>query len=166
MCTVRLLACIGFCTAPPLLAADYTFPAEFPYTRYKIILLDRKKMPAKFAPGIELPLHPFFGSMGVAPAGGEIDSAPPFAHAGQGNGEGALQRTSAMTKGLVPVCTVGVLSGTSEPSATMAYCDTVLSVMLTTYAYSPAASRAIHAGPLPVAIVARGMGVSKPPAPT
>ena len=57
-------------------------PMEYPYSRYKIIPLDRKKMLAKFAPGIELPLRPFFGSMGVAPAGGKIDSAPPFAHAG------------------------------------------------------------------------------------
>jgi acetamidase/formamidase len=57
-------------------------PMEYPYSRFKIIPLDRKKMTAMFAPGIELPLHPFFGSMGVAPAGGKIDSAPPFAHAG------------------------------------------------------------------------------------
>jgi acetamidase/formamidase len=57
-------------------------PMEYPYSRFKIIPLDRSKMIAHFAPGIELPLHPFFGSMGVAPAGGKIDSAPPFAHAG------------------------------------------------------------------------------------
>ena len=57
-------------------------PMEFPYSRAKIIPLDRARMIAKFAPGIELPLHPFFGSMGVAPAGGKIDSAPPFVHAG------------------------------------------------------------------------------------
>jgi acetamidase/formamidase len=57
-------------------------PMEYPYSRFKIIPLDRKAMIAHFAPGIDLPLHPFFGSMGVAPAGGKIDSAPPFAHAG------------------------------------------------------------------------------------
>jgi acetamidase/formamidase len=57
-------------------------PMEYPYSRYKIIPLDRKNMIARFAPGIDLPLHPFFGSMGVAPAGGKIDSAPPFVHAG------------------------------------------------------------------------------------
>ena len=33
----------------------------------KIIPLDEKRMVAQFAPGIEIPLHPFFGSMGVAP---------------------------------------------------------------------------------------------------
>jgi acetamidase/formamidase len=51
-------------------------PMEYPYSRTKIIPLDRKRMVGQFAPGIEIPLHPFFGSMGVAPAGGKIDSAP------------------------------------------------------------------------------------------
>src|SRR5207249_6671045 len=39
---------------------------------------------AKFAGDIEIPLRPFFGSMGVAPpeAAGRIDSAPPGIHAG------------------------------------------------------------------------------------
>ncbi len=52
---------------------------DFPYARMKIIPLDRKRMVANFAPGIEVPLHPFFGSMGVAPplAFGRYDSAPP-----------------------------------------------------------------------------------------
>jgi len=34
----------------------------------KIIPLDRKRRTAQFAPGIVIPLAPFFGSMGVAPA--------------------------------------------------------------------------------------------------
>ena len=59
-------------------------PNEFPYARMKIIPLDRERMVARFAPGIEIPLHPFFGSMGVAPppSTGRIDSAPPWIHAG------------------------------------------------------------------------------------
>lgn len=57
-------------------------PMEYPYGRYKVVPLDRQKMVGHFAPGIEIPLKPFFGSMGVAPAGGKIDSAPPFVHAG------------------------------------------------------------------------------------
>ena len=50
----------------------------------KIIHLDRQKMTAEFAPGIVLPLHPFFGSMGVAPApeAGRLSSNPPGRHAG------------------------------------------------------------------------------------
>src|SRR5712675_2829584 len=59
-------------------------PEDFPYRKMKIIPLDRERMVAKFAPGIEIPLHPFFGSMGVAPPEGfgRIDSAPPSLHAG------------------------------------------------------------------------------------
>jgi acetamidase/formamidase len=68
-----------------LFAAGRGFlPNDFPYSRSKIIPLDRERMIAKFAPGIEIPLHPFFGSMGVAPpeSSGRIDSAPPWIHAG------------------------------------------------------------------------------------
>src|SRR5258708_13227716 len=59
-------------------------PEDFSYRKIKIVPLDRERMLAKFAPGIEIPLHPFFGSMGVAPpeAFGRIDSAPPGVHAG------------------------------------------------------------------------------------
>jgi acetamidase/formamidase len=59
-------------------------PEDFPYRKMKIIPLDKDRMIARFAPGIEIPLHPFFGSMGVAPpeSYGRIDSAPPGNHAG------------------------------------------------------------------------------------
>ena len=71
-------ACNGFGTGRGFLPNDY------PYSRSKIIPLDREKMIAKFAPGIEIPLRPFFGSMGVAPpeSAGRLDSAPPWMHAG------------------------------------------------------------------------------------
>jgi acetamidase/formamidase len=50
----------------------------------KIIALDRKKLTAEFLPGIVIPLRPFFGSMGVAPAAdaGRVSSNPPGRHAG------------------------------------------------------------------------------------
>lgn len=59
-------------------------PEDFPYARTKIIPLDDKKMIARFAPGIEIPLKPFFSSMGVAPpdVSGRINSGPPWVHAG------------------------------------------------------------------------------------
>ncbi len=59
-------------------------PDDFPYGRTKIIPLDRTKMTADFAPGITLSLHPFFGSMGVAPpeSAGKYNSAPPWMHGG------------------------------------------------------------------------------------
>ena len=53
-------------------------------TPSKIITLDRKTMTAEFMPGIVIPLKPFFGSMGVAPAPelGRVSSNPPSKHAG------------------------------------------------------------------------------------
>ena len=59
-------------------------PEDFPYERVKAIPLDEKRMMAQFADGIEIPLHPFFGSMGVAPpaSAGRISSAPPWVNAG------------------------------------------------------------------------------------
>lgn len=58
------------------------FPNEFPYPKMKIIPLDANRMVAHFADGIEIPLHPFFGSMGDAPPGGRVSSGPPWINAG------------------------------------------------------------------------------------
>jgi acetamidase/formamidase len=51
---------------------------------FKVLTLDRKRMTSEFLPGIVIPLHPFFGSMGVAPApeAGRVSSNPPGRHAG------------------------------------------------------------------------------------
>src|SRR5713226_10231485 len=55
-------------------------PDDFPYTQSKIIPLDEKRGVARFGAGIEIPLAPFFGSIGVAPpeVTGRISSAPPW----------------------------------------------------------------------------------------
>ena len=59
-------------------------PEDFPRSKMRIIPLDAEKMVARFADGIEVPLRPFFGSMGVAPpeSAGRVSSAPPGIHAG------------------------------------------------------------------------------------
>jgi acetamidase/formamidase len=50
----------------------------------RIIRLDAKRMIGHFGEGIDVPLRPFFGSMGVAPppARGRVSSNPPDIHAG------------------------------------------------------------------------------------
>jgi acetamidase/formamidase len=50
----------------------------------KILPIDKKTMTSEYAPGIVIPLKPFFGSMGVAPAAelGRVSSNPPGRHAG------------------------------------------------------------------------------------
>lgn len=59
-------------------------PDDYPYSKIKIIPLDEQRMVAKFAPNVEIPLHPFFGSMGDAPpeSVGKWNSGPPWIMAG------------------------------------------------------------------------------------
>lgn len=73
----------------------------------KIIALDRRRMTAEFAPGIVLPLHPFFGSMGVAPApeAGRVSSNPPGRHAGNLDNRELVAGTTLF----IPVFTPGAL---------------------------------------------------------
>jgi acetamidase/formamidase len=82
-------------------------PMEFPYSRQRLIPLDREKMIGHFAPGIDIPLHPFFGSMGVAPdeSKGKLNSAPPGDHAGNLDNKDLV----AGTKLFIPVHAPGAL---------------------------------------------------------
>ena len=59
-------------------------PEDFPYSRTKIVRLDTVRRVGKFSDAVEIPLRPFFGSMGVAPPAsmGRVNSAPPGIHAG------------------------------------------------------------------------------------
>lgn len=57
---------------------------QFPQPSGRVIPLDLKRNVALFSNGVEVPLRPFFGSMGVASpeSMGKISSAPPGIHAG------------------------------------------------------------------------------------
>lgn len=46
-------------------------PEDFPVGQFKTLKLDTKNMKTTFAPGVVIPLKPFFGVMGVAPKLGE-----------------------------------------------------------------------------------------------
>ena len=78
-----------------------------PDTPIKILNLNRSRMTAEFAPGIVLPLHPFFGSMGVAPAPelGRVSSNPPGRHAGNLDNRELVAGTTLY----IPVFTRGAL---------------------------------------------------------
>ncbi|HEX6748250.1 MAG TPA: acetamidase/formamidase family protein [Longimicrobium sp.] len=82
-------------------------PEDFPYARMRIIPLDRRRMVARFAPGIDVPLRPFFGSIGVAPprARGKVNSAPPDIHAGNLDNKELVAGTTLY----IPVHTPGAL---------------------------------------------------------
>jgi len=59
-------------------------PDDFPHTKTRLFELDLERGVATFGQGIEIPLRPFFGSMGVAPPSdvGRLSSVPPWKHAG------------------------------------------------------------------------------------
>ena len=82
-------------------------PEDYPYPKMKIIPLDEKRMIARFAPGIEIPLHPFFGSMGVAPpeTTGKFSSNPPWIHAGNLDNKDLVAGTTLY----IPVHAAGAL---------------------------------------------------------
>src|ERR1700674_22316 len=82
-------------------------PEDFPYPKMRIIPLDETRMVAHFADGIEIPLHPFFGSIGVAPPeiSGRISSAPPWIHAGNLDNKELVAGTTL----LIPVHVRGAL---------------------------------------------------------
>jgi acetamidase/formamidase len=82
-------------------------PEDYPYSRMRIIPLDRQTMLAHFADGIDIPLRPFFGSIGVAPdpALGRLNSAPPGMHAGNLDNKELVAGTTLY----IPVHTAGAL---------------------------------------------------------
>jgi acetamidase/formamidase len=80
---------------------------DFPKGYSKIIPLDLKTMTAHFSPEVTIPLHPFFGSMGIAPpaAAGKLDSAPPGTHAGNMDNKELVEGTTIF----IPVHAKGAL---------------------------------------------------------
>jgi acetamidase/formamidase len=82
-------------------------PQDFARGATKIIPLDTKRGVAKFSDKIEIPLHPFFGSMGVAPpeSVGRVNSGPPGDFAGNLDNKDLV----AGTKLFIPVFVPGAL---------------------------------------------------------
>jgi acetamidase/formamidase len=69
---------------------------DFQRGRTKLIPLDVERGVAKFSERIEIPLRPFFGSMGVAPPEGmgRINSAPPGIHGGNLDNKDLVEGTT------------------------------------------------------------------------
>jgi len=89
---------------------------DFPGTsRSKVIELDTVRMLGHFGPGITIPLHPFFGSVGVAPPAsmGRVNSAPPGIYAGNLDNKELVEGTTLY----IPVWTKGALLNVGDGHA-------------------------------------------------
>ena len=82
----------------------------------RVIYMDRQKMTAEVSPGITVPLKPFWGSIGVAPAPekGRVNSNPPHQHAGNMDNKELVAGTTLY----VPVWTKGALLELGDGHAT------------------------------------------------
>jgi acetamidase/formamidase len=56
-----------------------TLPEQFPYKMDRVLWIDMKKRTVEYAPGVEVPVDPFWGVIGVAPPPGmgRVPSGPP-----------------------------------------------------------------------------------------
>jgi len=54
-------------------------PEEFPYEKARVLWIDLTRKTVEYAPGIEVPVKPFWGVIGVAPplSMGRVSSGPP-----------------------------------------------------------------------------------------
>ena len=75
--------------------------------KMRIVKLDKRSMKGYFSDSIEVPLHPFFGSVGVAPPkeAGRWNSAPPWIHAGNLDNKELVEGSSLF----IPVYVKGAL---------------------------------------------------------
>jgi acetamidase/formamidase len=80
-------------------------PEEFRSERRKLVPLDQRDNLAEFAPGIRIPIHPFFGVLGVAPSKGRLSSGPPAYNGGNMDNKWLV----AGTKLYLPVKAPGAL---------------------------------------------------------
>jgi acetamidase/formamidase len=107
-------------------------PDDFTVAKMKIIPLDEKRMIGRFSDNIEIPLHPFFGSMGVAPpeTSGRVSSAPPGIHAGNLDNKELVAGTTLF----IPIHTRGALFEVGDGHAAQGngeVCITALETSLT-----------------------------------
>lgn len=107
---VRLRSAYGWMMIEP---GSGALPDEFPYLRKKLIHLDQPNMMAEFAPGIRIPVRPFFGSLGLAPWSGRLHSAPPSYAAGNLDNKSLV----AGTRLFIPVQAPGALFSVGDGHA-------------------------------------------------
>jgi acetamidase/formamidase len=106
------------------------FPDKFPDGQVKYFYLDLDRKVAEFAPGIEIPLAPFPGTLGVARAEpGQYSSVPPGPYAGNIDVRELTEGTSLY----VPVFVKGALLWTGDSHAAQGNGEVNLTALETAY---------------------------------
>jgi acetamidase/formamidase len=106
------------------------FPDKFPEGQVKYFYLDLERKVAEFAPGIEIPLAPFPGTIGVARAEpGQYSSVPPGRYAGNIDVRELVEGTALY----VPVFVKGALLWTGDSHAAQGNGEINLTALETAY---------------------------------
>src|SRR5258705_10039595 len=106
------------------------FPGKFPEGQVKYFYLDLERKIAEFTPGIEIPLAPFPGSIGVAqPHAGQYSSVPPGRYAGNLDIRDMTEGTALY----VPVFVKGALLWTGDSHAAQGNGEINLTALETAY---------------------------------
>ena len=106
------------------------FPSKFPEGQVKYFYLDLERKVAEFAPGIEIPLAPFPGTIGVARAEpGQYSSVPPGRYAGNIDVRDLTEGTTLY----VPVFVKGALLWTGDSHAAQGNGEINLTALETAY---------------------------------
>src|SRR5438552_2768392 len=106
------------------------FPTKFPEGQVKYFYLDLERKIAEFAPGIEIPLAPFPGTIGVARAEpGQYSSVPPGRYAGNLDIRDLMEGAALY----VPVFVKGALLWTGDSHAAQGNGEINLTALETAY---------------------------------
>ena len=106
------------------------FPTKFPEGQVKYFYLDLERKVAEFAPGIEIPLAPFPGTLGVARAEpGQYSSVPPGRYAGNIDVRDLTEGAALY----VPVFVKGALLWTGDSHAAQGNGEINLTALETAY---------------------------------
>lgn len=90
-----------------------TLPGEFAEGRQRVVWLDMAKRTAEYAPGVVVPLHPFWGVIAVAPppSMGRVRSGPPGAFGGNLDNRDLVAGTTLYLPVFVPGALLSVGDG-------------------------------------------------------
>lgn len=104
-------------------------PEDFPAAKDKVLWLDLKNKTAEYAPGVVVPLRPFWGVIGVAPppSMGRVNSGPPNVFGGNMDNRDLVGGTTLY----LPVFVPGALLSIGDGHAAQGYGEVCLSAIET-----------------------------------